>query len=166
MVRKAANFVYLLLPLLLLLSISLCSSRAANDGVGGGGLNAPGGSEPIESVTIKSWEFCEGCKETVNLFSRVFAQELSHMNKKGVAPFSAFEAGNIVNLICDNAYFEQYVPSIKYSCINLMEKHRVEILEHFTGNASAVTVANKAQVFEKKLTSRAERVTQRNYLRK
>lgn len=136
---QARIIVYLLLPqILLLLSISLWKSEATDTG-----------SEP-ESVTIKSWEFCEGCKQTVNLFSRIFAQELSDMNKKGVAPFSAFEAGNIINLVCDNSYFEQFVPSVKYSCINLMDKHRVQILEHFTGNASAVTVANKAQVFERK----------------
>jgi len=107
--------------------------------------------EPVpEKVTIKSWEFCEGCKSTVNLFSKIFAKELGKMQRGGVPSFSSFEAASVVNLICDDEYFNQFVPAVRYSCINIMDNHREQFLRHFTGNASAVTVANKALVFSRK----------------
>ncbi len=103
-----------------------------------------------ENATIKSWEYCEGCKETVNLFSKKFAAALHTMHTSGVRAFSQFEASSVVNLICDDKHFTQFIPSLRYSCIKIMNDHSTAFLTQFQGNASSVTIANKGEVFKRK----------------
>ena len=47
--------------------------------------------EPM-SVSVSKWEYCEGCKETVNLYTRSLAKRLETMHRTGVKPNSQLTA--------------------------------------------------------------------------
>ena len=115
------------------------------------------GDETIEndppannSATITKWQYCEGCKETVNLFSMVSAAELAKMQKEGKLAKSVLEVQNLVTLICDNEYLTKFQPFIKYSCMKIMDEFRLPFLKQFEGSMSSTMMTQKLDIFERK----------------
>ena len=104
-----------------------------------------------ENVTISKWEYCQGCKETVQLFATVSSDTLMSMQKTGVEAHQTVEANKLATEICYNKNFnKQFQKSIKYSCIKILNDHSQTFLQSFTGSATASSILNKADLFLKK----------------
>ena len=122
---------------LLLCLFSICvakkSRRQSNDEVA-----------TAKEVQVKAWEYCEGCKATVELYAILSSDRLKQMQKSGVAQGEVMEAQTLLEGICDNPHFNKYASFIKYSCIKVLEDFRLPFLESFVGkaDASSATVLN------------------------
>jgi hypothetical protein len=103
-----------------------------------------------ESVKITKWEFCEGCKETVNLFSIVASTELIEMQNKGKLSSIVLAVQNLVNGICDNAYLNKFNKFVKHSCIKIMDEHQHPFLKQFEGSVSSTIVTQNSVVLNQK----------------
>lgn len=109
-------------------------------------------SAEVPSVSVSKQDYCEGCKETVALYSRVSFDMLEDMKKKGVKPKSTLDAEVVVNKMCDHDSIKQYKDSIKYSCIKMMDEQeaRIKFLEYFEGITSAPGMVGKAEIYRRK----------------
>ena len=102
------------------------------------------------SVTVSKWEYCEGCKETVNLYTRSLSNRLETMHKTGVQPNSELTAQDLIDGICDSEDLQKFQNFVKYSCIKILNSNETYFLEQFQGISSTATVLQKALVFERK----------------
>jgi hypothetical protein len=105
---------------------------------------------PTEKKIIRPWQYCEGCKETVKLYANVTSRRLEKMQRSGVSAFSAVEAHELADLICDDNYLTSFQPFVKYSCIKIMDEHGLKLMKIFEGSFTKDLVTNKAEIFEKK----------------
>lgn len=107
--------------------------------------------EQKDSVSILSWQYCFGCKETVTLYSKLAAQELERMRKSGEKSSSLLEANRLAENMCDHpAINYKYQPFVKFSCIKLLNEHQKDFMEAFAGHATMVSFQNKADMFHRK----------------
>lgn len=106
-------------------------------------------NEPI-SVTVSKWEYCEGCKETVTLYTRSLAKRLENMHRTGVKPNSELTAQDLIYGICDSEDLHKFQNFVKYSCIKILNANETFFLEQFQGISSPTTVLQKALVFERR----------------
>jgi hypothetical protein len=103
-----------------------------------------------ESVKITKWEYCEGCKETVNLFSLVTSTELGEMQKRGKSASSILAVQNLVNGICDNVHLNQFNKFVQHSCIKIMDEHQLPFLRQFEGSVSTTSVTHNSAILDQK----------------
>jgi hypothetical protein len=103
-----------------------------------------------ENVTISKWDYCQGCKEIVQLYALVSSEKLSSMQKRGVEAHQSVEANDIATEICDNHYYKKYQSSMKYSCVKILDENRQSFLTHFQGSTTSSSLLNKADIFMKK----------------
>eukprot|EP01038_Epipyxis_sp_PR26KG_P004057 gene4057-5800_t len=103
---------------------------------------------PTEKIT--KWEYCQGCKELVNMYAMLSSSELNRMQQEGKKQSSILEANDLVAGICDRKEFEKFLPFMKYACIKIMEEYRIKFLEYFKGSTTASSMLNKADTFHKK----------------
>lgn len=106
--------------------------------------------EPDENVTLRPWQYCEGCKHAVHLYSTVSAAELQRMYKAKVPNKSQMEAGDLAEGLCDNVYYSDYQPFIRWSCVKIMHESRVQFLDEFAGEATLANRLSKAENFRRK----------------
>jgi len=106
--------------------------------------------EAEDSVTIRPWQYCEGCKHAVYLYSTVSAAELQRMYKAKVPNRSQMEAGDLAEGLCDNVYYSDFQPFLRWSCIKIMHENRVKFLEEFAGEATLANRLSNAENFRRK----------------
>ncbi len=106
--------------------------------------------DAVESVKITKWEYCEGCKETVSLFSQVSAAELNKMQKDGKSAKSVLAVQDLVAGICDHKSLNQFNRFIQLTCIKIMEEHQLPFLKQFEGSVSSTSVTHNSVVLEQK----------------
>lgn len=102
------------------------------------------GENALEKVTILEWQYCEACKLTVDLYGELFFEQMSQFYKKGPKPDSMVNSSEIVSGMCDNPFFDQFQPFVKYGCIKTVEDSGVKFLQQFSGFANTLDVINKA----------------------
>ncbi len=107
-------------------------------------------TEPVATAKITPWEYCEGCKETVNLFADVSAKALQQMQKDGEGGEGMLEIQKLISLLCDNPQLDKFNPFVKYSCMKIMDEKRLPFLTSFEGSASAATATQKGVVYERR----------------
>ena len=106
---------------------------------------------PKANQTIEPWEYCEGCKLTVDLYSRLTSEKMAEMQAAHEDSSSAVDADSLVKGMCDNTEFSAtYKPAAKYSCIKLLDENRSAFLNAWVGSSSAALAMSKGGVFEKK----------------
>lgn len=103
-----------------------------------------------DNVTITSWQYCAGCKRTVDLYSKLTAEMLDRMQKAGTQSYSKLDAVELSNGLCDHAYFNTYQPFVHWSCVKIMSEHKIDFLSEFKGNVTAANLLNKADIFKRK----------------
>jgi hypothetical protein len=103
-----------------------------------------------DTATITKWQFCFGCKETVFLYLQKMYDALNAMEKTGKPPSSVLDANKISELICDDEYFKNFQPFVKFSCIKLLSDGKEKFLDNFAGATSVQTALNKAENFKRK----------------
>ena len=93
---------------------------------------------PKENQTITPWEYCEACKATVDLYSRLSTAKLQSMQNSGAKPGSALEASSILEGMCENEEFvDSYIPAMRYGCYKLTYDNVTKFLTPFEGQSSA-----------------------------
>mmetsp|Transcript_34429 Transcript_34429/g.50042 ORF Transcript_34429/g.50042 Transcript_34429/m.50042 type:complete len:277 (+) Transcript_34429:39-869(+) len=136
----AARTTLFLLLIQIIISVTLVRSDS----------NLIRGEEGKKNSTISKWEFCEGCKETVNLYARVSSSRLQEMQSKGIIANSVLESQNLLDGICDHEYIMKYNEFVKFSCIKILEDFGIPFLKHFDGKSSAASVIQKAETYNRK----------------
>jgi hypothetical protein len=105
----------------------------------------------VPNVTITAWQYCEGCKVTVDIYSHVAANELRTMDKAPPGQRKQLDAGRLVDHLCDNPLFQKYGEFSSYSCIKTLDdEYRLKFLEAFAGTTRASTLLNKRSIFDRK----------------
>jgi hypothetical protein len=108
-------------------------------------------AEPAPNVTITAWQYCEGCKLTVDIYAQVTAKQLKLLDKLPKGEKKVLDAAKVVENLCDNQLFESYGDFGKYSCMKVLEEeHRIKFLEEFAGSTTITSMLNKKGIFEKK----------------
>jgi hypothetical protein len=106
---------------------------------------------PAPNVTITAWQYCEGCKLTVDIYAQVAAKELKLLDKLPKGEKKVLDAAKAVENLCDNELFNSYGDFGKYSCMKVLEEeHRIKFLEEFAGSTTITSLLNKKGIFEKK----------------
>lgn len=114
----------------------------------------------VQSASISKWEYCEGCKETVNLYARKIAARLRAMHDSGLQVNSPLEAADLVEGICDDTHLLKYRDFMKFSCMKIMDEHRAKFLKRFEGKSSGSTPLQKADLYQKKKAVKFDLINQ------
>lgn len=69
--------------------------------------------EAKENVSITPWEYCEGCKTTVQAFVRKTTLKLGEMHAAGEAQMKAVDAGDLVKDLCEYQDMKLYRPFVR-----------------------------------------------------
>ena len=102
-----------------------------------------------ENQTLTPWEYCEGCKVTVDLYANLALQGMQDMQKNGIKDGEVFAAEKVVEGMCDNVHFnEQFIPAMKWGCIKVTSENLTKFLDPWAGSASAATMGTKSNVFD------------------
>lgn len=101
-------------------------------------------------VTISAWQFCEGCKITVDAYAQLASQEIKRLDKLPKKKENTLDALKVMDHMCDDVYFQDYKDFAKYSCIKILDDTRNKFLEEFTGSASLASLSSKKDVLAKK----------------
>lgn len=107
-------------------------------------------AEESSQVTISAWQFCEGCKITVDAYSRLATNELQRLETLPKTEKRFLDAMMITDFMCDDDYFKGFKEFAKYSCIKILEDSRTHFLEEFTGSTTIAALSSKKSVFDKK----------------
>lgn len=106
-------------------------------------------SSDVESVTIYPWQFCQGCKHTVSLYTKVTSDQLLQMKKKGAPSKAPLEGTKIAEKICDDPSFYNLQPFMRWGCVKIMSEHAQDFLQEFSGQFNANDLRNKADNFKR-----------------
>ncbi len=108
-------------------------------------------STDAPNVTITAWQYCEGCKLTVDIYSQVAAKELKKLDNLPKGEKKVLDASKAVENLCDSTLFDAYGDFGKYSCMKVLEEeYRIKFLEEFAGSTTITSLLNKKAIFEKK----------------
>jgi hypothetical protein len=105
---------------------------------------------PPRNETIRPWQYCIGCKQTVHHYLQLTAQRLDNMQKKSKPAQTVVEGNELSFRMCDDVYFRQFQPFVEYSCIKLMNDGAKTFLEEFTGAFTSKTILDKTENFQRK----------------
>ena len=128
------------------------AAAAAGGGGGGGGEQQQQPRDPsIPTVNISKWEYCEGCKVTVDAYSLASYKRMKDMQSQKVPDFEILESSALVEGICDSQPFEElYDAAMKHSCIKIFNDHQTEFGKVFEGKIGVLTVNAPNEVYMKR----------------
>jgi len=90
------------------------------------------GSE--DTYTLQKWEYCAGCKITVEHFFRQSSESIRQSQAdKGRSTVEApmvFDLEPIVSNICMDEHFYNFVPEMTYACVKLIDSHKDVFLKY------------------------------------
>lgn len=101
------------------------------------------------TVTIKKWEYCLGCKYTVEAYANVASKKIQDMEKEGHPTDTRVDAATIGNNICDAATFGNFETYIQHSCIKIMTDHSLDFLKTFEGSLTSSIAYSKGEMFSR-----------------
>lgn len=129
------QYLSLVLSLTLLL-VTLCNVVVGEDE-----------SHKTETVTIHPWQYCQGCKYTVELYAKVAADRLKQQKKIGGPAAMAGE--EILETLCEDPAFFNMQSYMRWGCMKLLGEHMNEFLAEFAGQFTATDLMNKADNFKR-----------------
>lgn len=104
-------------------------------------------SDKAETVSIHPWQYCQGCKYTVELYAKVAADRLKQQKKAGGPAAMAGE--EILGTLCEDPAFFNMQSYMRWSCMKLLGEHMDEFLAEFAGQFTATDLMNKADNFKR-----------------
>lgn len=104
-------------------------------------------SDKPDTVQIRPWQYCQGCKYTVELYAKVAADRLKQQKKAGGPAAMAGE--EILESLCEDSAFFNLQPYMRWSCMKLLGENMNEFLEEFAGQFTATDLINKADNFKR-----------------
>jgi len=103
-----------------------------------------------EKVTILEWQYCQSCKLTVELYGQLFYEQMNKMYQRGPKPDNMLNSSEIVSKMCDNPFFDQFQPFVRYGCIKTIEDAGIKFLQQYSGQANALDIINKAAGYRRR----------------
>jgi hypothetical protein len=103
-----------------------------------------------DTVTIRPWQYCQGCKHTVQLYAILSAKEMARMKKKGIPSKSQMDSVSIANGMCEHDNFYSFKPFVRWSCVKIIQESSQMLLQAFLGNQSASDMIGKHENFKRK----------------
>jgi len=107
-------------------------------------------ADSSDGVTILQWQYCESCKLTVDLYGQLFFEELNKFYKKGPKSGDKVDSSQIVSMMCDNPFFDQFQPFARYGCMKTVQDSGTRFLQQFSGQASAIDIISKASGYRRR----------------
>lgn len=101
-------------------------------------------------IVIRPWQYCEGCKHTVQLYTMLTKDKLKNMQSRAVPSKTTVEANEVAQGICDHVSFFSMQPFMRYSCMKIMDEASQNFLEEFTGHLTVSDLQSKADSFKRK----------------
>jgi len=101
-----------------------------------------------KNVTIRPWQYCEGCKVTSDMYSRAVNDHILHLKKTGKN--KTVDAKALLDHFCDRNEFSEYRSFIQMSCIKILDEFQMPFLESFQGNATETSMTNKKESYARK----------------
>lgn len=104
-----------------------------------------------DSVTISPWEYCEGCKRSVQLFSQRVSKKFKAMQSAHLPSGEKLEAVQLIDGICEDELLREYSPSVRYSCLNLLAnpENITQFLLPWEGDSSMSMSIAKGDVYDR-----------------
>jgi hypothetical protein len=103
-----------------------------------------------EKITIRPWQFCEGCKVTVDAYANRSSTIMTEMKTAGLPSGSDVNANAVAKGLCSLAAFETYETFIKNSCVKIINEFELPFLKVFEGSMLNDANGIKADMFEKR----------------
>lgn len=103
-----------------------------------------------ESVSISKSEYCQGCIETVNVYANRLVKGLQKYEANSVMQGSVFAAESVIKNICDDDHFDIINPSLKYSCIKIINDNSTSFMRNFEGKLDKNFNQIKGMMFDLK----------------
>lgn len=107
-------------------------------------------SSPSKEITLSKWQYCVGCKATIEIFTTLATSKIVEMEQNGIASGEELDVAPLIKNLCDLAYFERFDPIIRYGCIKLLNDHKYDFLHSFEGDIASTSFStSKSNIFSK-----------------
>jgi hypothetical protein len=107
-------------------------------------------NNPPNQVTLSKWQYCAGCKGTIELFTTLATNKIIEMQSKGISSGEELDVAPLLDTICDLGYYERYAPFMKYGCMKLLKDHQQEFLDTFNGDVVSTQFSiSKGNIYSK-----------------
>jgi len=91
-----------------------------------------------------------GCIETVNVYAARLVKGLEKYESNSIVQGTVFAAESIIDNICDDSHFDILNPSIKYSCIKIINDNSTSFMQKFEGKLDRNFNQVKGMMYELK----------------
>lgn len=102
-------------------------------------------------ATITYSQYCLGCKQTVDIYSKYASDEFKKyqiaVGKKEARTLNAFD---LLDNLCDHPDMQNYQEFVRFSCLKMMSEYKQEFIKPFQGYTNSELLNNKREVFTKK----------------
>ena len=89
------------------------------------------GSE--DTYTLQKWEYCAGCKLSVELFLRQAAEAIRRYDmqiaKTSADTIAPLELMPIITNLCMDEHFHSFIPEMTFACGKLIEDHATVLMK-------------------------------------
>ena len=106
-------------------------------------------SSDKHSVTIQKWQYCAGCKATVEIFGIATGHKMQELQQSKAPPGTSVDVDEIAENICASHMFDPYQDFVRYSCVKLLNENKYQFLSSFEGEATAVYGMMKGETYKK-----------------
>jgi hypothetical protein len=90
------------------------------------------GSE--DTFTLQKWEYCAGCKLTVEHFFRQSSEAIrlseADTGRSTVEEPLPFDLEPTISSMCMNDHFHNFVPEMTYACVKLVKDHKDALMKY------------------------------------
>jgi hypothetical protein len=107
-------------------------------------------SSQVKNATISAWQYCHGCKITVDLYAKQTVSELKKLDKLPKGLKKELDAAHVLDYLCDNIMIDDFDSFAKFSCIKVLDEYRIQVAEQFSGSFTVAALSNKKELYEKK----------------
>lgn len=94
---------------------------------------SPSAAAGEDTLTLQKWEYCAGCKITVEHFLRHALEAIRHSEADTGRAFVEeplpFDLEPTIDELCYANYFHNFVPEMRYACQFLMRDHKDELMK-------------------------------------
>ena len=102
---------------------------------------------PPVTINITKWQFCEGCKATVNAYSAIVASALQKLQDSGQSAGATLTIEPPTTAeVCEGTQFSKYESFMMHSCIKIFNDYTETFLRDFEGTTSPANALARGRV--------------------
>ena len=112
--------------------------------------NAQSDADELPVITLQKWQYCSGCKATVEILANLATREIVKMQEKGLPVGEELDISPLMDEVCSHHFLSAYQPFVEHSCHKLMSEHRNDFVDVFDGtDASSAFSTVKGNIHAK-----------------